>query len=88
MSPEEIREIVKEELDKLVSQGSLKAIHSSQLIPKMIKQRHIEDVVIKFGLLADRPTDGGAVNTRGYFSTDNDTLALWNGSAWVEEILT
>ena len=64
-----------------------KVIHPSQLTPKMIKQRHVEDVVIKFGLIADRPTNADT-GVKAYFSTNNDTLALWNGTAWVEEVLT
>ena len=76
------------EVAKALENQGVRALHPTQITPKAIKQRHIEDVVIKFGLIANRPTDGGAVNIKAYFSTDNDTLALWNGSAWVEEILT
>ena len=75
-------------MSRVVESAGVTALHASQITPKLIKRRHIEDVVIKFGLAADRPADGGAVNIKAFFSTDDDTLALWNGSAWVEEILT
>lgn len=88
MSPEEIKELIKREVRKAYDLRDSKAIHHSRIPPKLIKQRHIEDVVIKFGTAANRPADGGAVGVRAYFSTDDDTLALWNGSAWVEEVLT
>jgi len=88
MTPEAIKQFIKEEVQKAFRGRDSKTIHHSRITPKLIKQRHIEDVVIRFGLAAKRPTDGGAVNVKAYFSTDDDTLACWNGSAWVEEILT
>jgi len=88
MNENEIKQLVKEEVQKALAGSESKAIHPSRITPKMLKARHLEDVVIKFGLAADRPADGGKVNVQAYFSTDDDTLALWNGSAWVEEIFT
>ena len=84
MEEREIRELIKKVLEEQQPQFT----HQSQISPGIVKNRHIEGEVIKFGLLADRPTDGGKVGVRAFFSTDNDTLALWNGTAWVEEVLT
>lgn len=88
MKPEEIKQLVQEEVKKALEKETNKIIHHSQITPKLIKQRHIQDMVIKRGLDADRPTDGGAVGVYAYFGTDNDTLGIWNGTAWVEEVLT
>jgi hypothetical protein len=62
-------------------------IIQSDIPPKTIKKRHIEDVVIVFGLAADRPTNADT-GVKAYFATDNDTFSCWNGTAWVDEVLT
>lgn len=85
---DEIKRYIDNQIKKALEEQGVRAIHTSQILPKMVKQSHIEDVVIKFGLDADRPTDGGDANIKAYFGTDNDTLACWNGTAWVEEVLT
>jgi hypothetical protein len=62
-------------------------IIQSDIPPQTIKKRHIEDVVIVFGVLADRPTDS-STGVRAYFAMDNNTLYCWNGTAWVSEVLS
>jgi hypothetical protein len=84
MNEEEVRRIVTDEL----SRWSSKMIHPSQLVANVIKQRHVDGMIIKRGLIADRPADGGAVGILAYFSTDDSTLAIWNGSAWVSEVFS
>jgi len=80
-----IAEIAKEAVDEAI--GRISTLHQSQIPPQTIKRRHLEDKVIVFGLAADRPTNSDT-GIFCWFSTDNDTLALYNGSAWVEEIFT
>jgi len=87
MNPNDIKKLIKEEVAKALDEQGTRSLHQSQFMPKMIKQRHLEDVIIKFGLLADLPTDG-TTGCRAYFSTDDDTLHLWNGTAWVTEVLS
>lgn len=87
MNPDQIKQLIKEEVQKILNDRPFKVLHPSEITPKLIKQRHLEDVVIKFGLAAARPSDADT-GVKAYFSTDDDTLALWNGSAWVEEVLT
>ena len=63
-------------------------IHQSDIPRGTIKQGHIElgALVIFKGLAADRPDGTGEV--KAYFSTDSNTLNIWNGSAWVQEVFT
>jgi len=75
-------------IDEAIRNQPRQKLVQSDIPPQTIKGRHLEDRVIVFGLAADRPTDGGAEGVYAYFSTDDDTLALWNSSAWVEEIFT
>jgi len=81
---EQIRKIV----DEMVRKQPRFKVLQSDIPPGTVKRRHLEDVPIVFGVLADRPADGEAVGIRSYFSTDNNTLAMWNGTAWVEEVFT
>lgn len=87
MNEDKVKEIIREEIEKLRDEMMAKAIHPSQLTPKLIKQRHIEDVVIKRGLAANLPSDGGAVNVLAYFETDTGDLKIWDGSSWLETTL-
>ncbi len=74
----DIRRLVQDEMRKLLDQPDA--------VKKSIKQRHLEANVIFFGLDANKPSGGSEVKC--WFSTDTDTLYLWNGSAWVGETLT
>ena len=87
MSPEEIREIVKEEIEKMVGQGSVRAIHHSQLTPKLIKQRHIDGAIIKIGTAADLPTSD-STGILAHFQTDTGVLSIWDGTQWLDTTLT
>ena len=87
MTPEEIKRLIEKEVKKNIEEG-FRVIHHSQITPKFIKARHLEDVAVRFGTAANRPSDGGAVNVLAYFATDTDTLSYWNGSAYVDEVLT
>lgn len=77
---------LKEELQKEIEANRSKPIHHSQITPKMIKQRHIEDAIIKIGD-SDRPTD----NTTGvmaHFDTATGVLSIWDGTQWLEVTLS
>ena len=85
MDRDEIEQLVEE----LVEEKTRQIIGQFDILPDAVKQRHVGEGIrfIRFGLAADRATSGeqkGAV----YFATDTDTLGIWNGSAWVEEVLT
>jgi len=61
-------------------------LHSSDFPPKIIKQRAIEDMVIKRGLAADIPS--GSSHTLAYFETDTGKLKIWDGTAWLSTTLS
>ncbi len=82
---EEVIQIVKDLIAESISGDSI--IHQSQIPPKTIKKRHLEDNPVVFGLAADRPTDS-STGVFCFFATDTDTFSCYNGSAWVEEVLT
>ena len=60
-----------------------KPLHQTDIPPKLIKQTHIEDIVIKKGNIADRPSNG-STPIRGFWAEDESKLYLWNSvnSAW------
>ena len=64
-------------------------IFQNDIFPDTIKSRMISEGVrfIRAGVAADRPTSGEKAGAC-YFSTDTDTLNIWNGSSWVQEVLT
>ena len=67
-----------------------RVLHSSDLLPKIISQRHIAGGFIIFrGLIADRPSDGGT-HKQIWFSTDENKLYFWNptSESWVSAALT
>lgn len=82
----------KEEIQKLIDETlrrqGRQRLHQSDVPPGTIKRRHLEDVVIVFGVAADRPTDGEAEGVRAYFATDTGVLSCWTGTAWLSETLT
>lgn len=63
-----------------------KRITQVDVLPRAIKQRHLEANIIFFGLSTDRPD--GSTEVQCWFSTDNNTLSIWNGTAWVSEVLS
>ena len=74
----EVLKLIREETQR----AKMAATSQVEVIRQAIKQRHIEDKVIRFGLAADRPTD----DTRGtfaYFSTDTNILSIYDGTEWV-----
>ena len=88
MNPDQIRQLIKEEVQKTLNDRPFKVLHPSEITPKLIKQRHLEDVTIKRGLAADLPSDGGAVNVLAYFETDTGDLKIWDNNSWLEVTLT
>lgn len=79
MSEDDIRKIVQEELAKQPN----KRIFQDNIIPSAVKRRHIDGTIITEGLAADKPTDGGAVGIKAWFSTDTGILYLWDGDEWL-----
>lgn len=55
-------------------------ITQDRIVPRAIKQRHCEALLIFTGLAANRPS--GKTDTRAYFATDTNVLSIWNGTAW------
>jgi len=56
-----------------------------------VKSRHMGEAnrYLNAGLEADRPDGANFGNNVTYwFATDTDTLYIWNGTAWVSEVLT
>jgi hypothetical protein len=81
--------LTKDKVEQMIKERISKVIGQFNIFPDQIKSRHIGEGIrfIRSGLAASRPTSGekaGAV----WFSTDSDTLNIWNGTAWVQEILT
>ena len=71
----------------LSQDNARKILHQSQFPAKIVKRRALADKIVVFGLAADRPTDS-ETGVFVYFATDTDTFSCYNGSAWVEEVLT
>lgn len=80
--------IIKKIVDEAVRKLPRIRIVQSDIPPQTIKRRHIEDVVVVFGVAADRPTDGDEFGVRAYFSTDSGVFACWDGTQWLETTLT
>ena len=55
-------------------------IHQSDILPKTIKNRHVDGVIIETGTAANRPD--GSTPTKCWFSVDTFVLSIWTGSAW------
>ena len=83
MDEQQIRQIAREVAELVLKERS-RPSHQSDLLPKIVKRRHIDGVIITKGLAADRPTDGGEVGIEAFFSTDTSVLSLWDGDSWVE----
>lgn len=76
---QELKQLIQEVLDE--KGGYL--LHQSQFVPDVVKREAIEDRVVVFGEAADRPTDETA-GIEIYFETDDNVLAIYDGSEWVE----
>ena len=79
----------RQQIEKLIEEKVKRIIGQFSILPDLVKSRHIGEGVryLRAGTAANRPTSGektGAV----WFSTDTDTLNIWNGTAWVQEVLT
>lgn len=74
-------------VEKMMRQQPRQKIVQSDIKPQTIKRGHIEDVVIVFGLAADRPTSGLEGDIRAYFETDTGVLGCWDGTQWLETTL-
>ena len=72
-----IKKIVVEELRKL----GRPLIHQSDIVPKTIKNRHIDGIIIGTGTAVNRPS--GASYTKAWFSSDTNLFSLWDGVEWV-----
>ena len=81
-------DLIRKMVIEVVNRQPRQRLHQSDIPPQTIKASHLENMVIKRGLAADLPSDGGAVGVLAYFGTDDDTLSIWNGSAWVDTTLT
>jgi len=77
-------------LEKQVNFLSEKRITQVDVLPQVIKTRHMGEAnrYIYFGLEADLPTGFNFNNsTLAYFAYDTDKLYLYNGTAWVSTTL-
>ncbi len=82
MTEDQIREIVRETVENILEKQESRRIYQSDIIPFAVKSRHIDGIIIKKGVAADRPTDGDAVGVWSWWSTDTFVLSIWTGSAW------
>jgi len=55
-------------------------ITQDMILPKAVKQRHLEAYIIFSGTAANRPS--GSTEVKAYFATDTFVLSIWTGSAW------
>jgi hypothetical protein len=77
LTEEQVRKIAKEEIRK-----ATRMVYQGDIVPKAVKQGHIDGKIIFTGTTASRPDGSTEVNS--YFSTDDNILAIWDGSEWVE----
>lgn len=79
--------IIKKLIDEAIRKQPRQKLIQSDVPPGTIKRRHLDDVVIVFGVAANRPT-GGTEGVRAYFATDTGVLGCWDGTQWLETTLT
>lgn len=84
MNKEELKSIVKELMENELKE----LINQFDVLNGAIKQRHIDGAVIRRDVFANLPTNGNNSKCYAFFATDTDTLYIWNGVAWVSEVLT
>lgn len=73
-------------IDEKIATRRIK-LFQSDIPAKTIKLRHIEDVVIVFGVSADRP-ENDLSGVKSYFATDTGVLSCWDGTQWLETTLS
>lgn len=80
--PDEIFDMFGRKLEEPRESGQYRLIHSSDITPGAIQQRHIEPnaYLMFFGLSADRPN--GSTHIKAYFATDTRVLSMWDGTQW------
>ena len=78
---------IKKVVDELLRKQGRQKLVQSDIPPGTIKRRHLEDVPVVFGVIADRPADGGAVGVNSYFATDTGVFGCWDGTQWLETTL-
>jgi hypothetical protein len=79
---EQIKQIIKKTVKEVLLENNIKRlVHQSDIVPKTIKNRHIDGVIIEMGTAANRPS--GATHTKAWFSTDTNVLSCWDGAEWV-----
>jgi len=82
MDENQIKEIVKEAVEKAFKEKiRTLPLHQSQLLPKVVKNRHIDGVIIETGTATNRPD--GSSQVKAWFSTDTNLFSLWDGVEWV-----
>lgn len=62
----------------------IRPVHQADIPVNFIKQRMIEDVVVKFG--TTRPD--GSDHTKAFFNTSSGVLSMWDGSSWLSTTLS
>lgn len=60
--------------------------YQQDIAPKQVKQRHVDGLIVFRGIAADRPD--GSTEKQVYFATDTNTLSIFNGTSWVQEVLS
>jgi hypothetical protein len=93
LSSDSIKKLIKDEIEAAVRiiksdteksrQENVKRIFQNDIVPNVVKQRHIDGTIIKRDVFTNRPVDGGAVNVTGFFATDTGAFYLWDGMQWV-----
>lgn len=71
-------------IEREVQLNAAKRSYQQDYTNLSVKQRHIDGFVVFEGLLADLPD--GTTEVQIYFATDNGTLYIWDGSAWISSI--
>jgi hypothetical protein len=81
-----------DDLKKEIEQLKQKRVFQQDVVPDAIKMRHMGEGnrFVRSGLEADLPSvpETGTDSSAIYFATDTDTLYIYNGTAWVSEVLT
>ena len=86
LKPEDLEQIEKM-IDKQLQNSPRQKLAQGDVPPGTIKRRHLEDVVIVFGVIADRPANADT-GVKAYFATDTGVLGLWDGDEWLETTLS
>ena len=88
---EELKKQIKD-LQQKVEDLTNKRITQSNLLPDVVKQRHIGEGVryLRSGLEANLPTSGEEPmqGSAVYFCTDSKKLKIWDGSVWKSTTLS